>query len=361
MADHSQAIDIRNVDGCLALAVDSGIVGVTTVASEVAVRTVGVIADELGLPGPGRRASEIATNKARARAVWDEADVVSPQWEVCVSLDDAMEAVRRIGLPVVVKPTDSSGSRGVTYVDRESNLDSAVERALASSQEARLLVEEFVPGVEMSVEGLVVDGRFTALGLSDKTRTEPPYLLDTVVAFPSTRSKEVQDRACSMTGRAVEAIGLRTAAIHAELMVRSDEVVLIELAARGPGFHVFTHMLPWVTGLDVVSVLVRAAVDSRLELAGLKSKGAVLRFLPARPGRVRAISGIARARELPGVIDVGLLVERGDTIRPLTSGTERAGYVIAVAETRSEAEAICEEVEATIEIVVDAQTRRGAR
>ncbi|MFQ5874328.1 MAG: ATP-grasp domain-containing protein, partial [Dehalococcoidia bacterium] len=300
----------------------------------------------LHLPGPGVLGARVATSKAMMREVFSQHGIPSPMARCCASLTEAEAAIRALGLPVVVKPTDNAGSRGVTYIDHPSQLAHAVEHALAHSKEQRLMVEEYVPGVEMSVEGFVVKGRFSAIALSDKIRTRPPYLLDTTVLFPSEQPKEVQEIARDLVRKSVEAAGLDTATIHAELKVGPDGgVKMIEFAARGAGFKVFTDMLLWVTGIDVVVALVRLAVGQPVDLSSPLARGSVLRFPDVAPGKVLRIQGVEEARAVPGVKELELYVQPGDQVPVLTSGSDRVGYFITVGESRREAERVMEQVE----------------
>ena len=351
-ADHPETVDLSDVSGCLGLAQHYKIAGVLTVASEIAVPTVAAIAEMLDLPGPGIQGARIATNKAMMRELFHEHSIPCRVARCCTSISDVELAIEDTGLPVVVKPTDNAGSRGVSYVDHGWQLGKAVQHALAHSREKRLLVEEYIPGVEMSVEGFVVNGCFSAIALSDKIRTDPPYLLDTTVLFPSQQPRRIQDAACDVIQRSVDAAGLHTAAIHAELMVGPGGVNVIEFAARGAGFKVFTDMLPWVTGIDVVTVLVHLAVGEPVDLSSPLARGSVLRFPEVPPGRVASIKGVDEARAMHGVKDLELYVRPGDEIPVLSSASDRVGYFVTVGESRREAEEIMERVERVLRIEV---------
>jgi biotin carboxylase len=339
IADAGGVVDVRDTGRCLQMATERRIVGVTTVAVEPAVRTLAAIATALRLPGPSVEAAAGATDKTSMRAAWSRAGVPSTRSFPCTTREALFDAVDALGFPVVVKPADSAGSRGVERVDRAGRLVAAYEAALAASRRGVAVVEAFMPGVEMSVEAFVCGGVLTAVALSDKRRTAPPYLLDTMVSFPSEQPAQVQERAIEIVRRAVRALGLDMCTVHAEVMVTPQGPRMVELAARGAGFKVFTHMVPWSSGTDAVAALIRLAVGATVSVRPCRRRGAVLWFPQAVPGWVRAIRGLEEARATPGIHEIGLFVQAGDTVRPLTCGTDRIGYVIALARSRRTAEA----------------------
>lgn len=354
LADRADVGHVKDVAHLTALARAERVEGVLSVSVEQAVKTIAAICSELRLPGLTPEAAENATNKHRMRSAWAAAGVPSPASHACRSLADARAAAERVGFPAVVKPADSAGSRGVSFVDGEAQLDGAFEQARTFATNGTVLVEEYMPGVELSVEAFMAGGRFWPLALSDKVRTQPPYLLDTTVLFPSEQPHAIRDEAVRIVARAAEVLGIDTAPIHAEVMVTPKGPMMVELAARGPGFKVFTEMIPWVTGIDTVRELIRLSTGETPDFSQPLQRGAVLRFPEVPPGRVRAISGIEAARRIPGVTDLEVYCREGDTVRPLTSGADRVGHIIAMAGTRAAAHAAVREAEQVLRIDTDA-------
>ena len=351
-ADHPHTVDLIDISGCLALAKQYQVSGVLTVASEPAVPTVAAVAEAMGLPGPSVRGAAISNNKALMRGLFADCGIPSAQSKLCRSLDDVDKAAGELSLPVVIKPIDNAGSRGVMYVDAGSELPRAFQHAMDHSREKQVVVEEYMPGVELSVEGFVWGGHFAQLALSDKRRTPSPYLMDTTVLFPSVQPEKLQETVCAMVKAAVESAGVENATIHAEVMVTEDGPKMVEFAARGAGFKVFTDMLPWVTGIDVVQELIKLSVGQKPSLEPLFNRGAVLRFPEAPPGMVLEVSGLEEAKSIPGLAEMELYVERGDEVKPLTSGSDRVGYIITFGESREDAELAMEKVEEVVCITV---------
>lgn len=350
LADQAVVADIRRPAPLIELARAERVCGVCAFSVEAAVRTVAAVAEALHLPGPSRAAAENATNKQRMRERWTAAGIPSPASIPCRTATEAAGAAHRLGFPVVVKPADSAGSRGVSLVSEVAVLPAAFAAAQHHAANGVVLVETFMAGVEMSVEGFMTGGRFVPLACSDKIRTAPPHLLDTMVLFPSEQPAGIQARAIEIVGRAAAALGLDAAPVHAEVMVTPQGPMMVELAARGPGFKVFTGMLPWVTGIDGVGELIRLSVGAPTGFTSPQARGAVLRFPEVAPGRVARIAGVEAARSIRGVTELEIYCLEGDTIRPLASGADRIGHIIALAETRRAALTAVSAAEAALTI-----------
>jgi len=353
IADIPLVLDVKDCENSIKLARQYQIDGVFSIASEISVRTVAAVAQELKLPGLNREVARIVTDKALMREKYEEQGVPSPRFQVAYSLEEAFRAIGELSLPVVIKPADNAGSRGVTKVDAELQIEDAFEKAKIFSEQGKVLVESFMEGVEVSVEAFVYQGEIKILSLSDKIRTPPPYLLDTTVIFPSNYSKEVQDEICEVARKAIRAVGISSGPVHAEIMMTAEGPRMVELAARGPGFKVFTDIIPYVTGVDVVAGVIRLALGEEPDLEIRANRGSVLKFIGAVPGRIKGIKGKDQVRNISGVFDFELYLGVGGKIRPLTSGDDRVGHIISFADSREKALEVIEKAERLLEIEVE--------
>lgn len=352
-ADIPVVLDVKDMQRTIALAKRHRVEGVLSIAVEISVRTVVAVARELSLAGLSPKAAENATNKHRMRALWAVSGVPSAASYPCMSLGEAQMAARVVGFPVVVKPADCSGSRGVSKVEQIEDLSRAYERAVQYASNGMVLVEEFMPGVEMSVEAFVHKGEVYVIALSDKVRTNPPYLLDTTVLFPSEQPLDIQEEAKKIVSAAVKALGIDMSPVHAEVMVTPKGPMMVELAARGPGFKVFTDMIPWVTGVDVVKELIKLSIGENPDFTIRLNRGSVLRFPEVPPGLVTRVEGVDEARKIAGISDLEIYVKPGDVVRPLTSGSDRVGHIISFAESRKEAVEVVKQAESVLQIEIE--------
>ncbi|MFC1917392.1 ATP-grasp domain-containing protein [Chloroflexota bacterium] len=353
IADVPLVLDVKDTDGSIEVARRYQIDGIFSVASEVSVLTVAAVAEEIGLPGLRLEVARIVTDKALMREKYAEHAVPSPDFRVVFSPEEASRAVKELSIPVVIKPADNAGSRGVSLVDEESQVEDAFVAAEGFSEQGKVIIESFMEGVEVSVEAFVYQGKAEILALSDKIRTLPPYLLDTTVIFPSGYPAKVQDGIVEITRRAIKAVGINDGPVHIEIMMTPDGPKMVELAARGPGFKVFTDIIPYVTGVDVVEGVIKLALGEEPDLTIRANRGAVLKFIEARPGRIKEIRGIEQVKGIHEVYDFEFYLGIGDKIKPLTCGDDRVGHIISFANSREEAIEVVKRAEKLLIIEVE--------
>jgi len=185
IADLSYVVDVKDFKENLEIARKNVIGGVLTIASELSVRTVAYICQELRLPGITMETADRCTDKDIMRKAFINSNVPVPNSHSVFNLKELFTEVKKIGFPIVIKPADNAGSRGVKKVNNNNELEAAFDNAMSYSEKKKVIVEEFIEGNESSVEAFVCDGKINILTLSDKVRTPPPYLLDTTVIFPS--------------------------------------------------------------------------------------------------------------------------------------------------------------------------------
>ena len=336
-ADKPYAIDARDIKNSLKIAREEKIDGVMTISSDASVMTVASISEELGLPGINKEVAANCLDKEFMRKAFYAHNVPSPKSYAVYSVEDLLQKSKLVKFPVVVKPADSAGSRGVRKVERQEDLPQAYKKAIEYSDKQKVIIEEFMEGVEVSVEAFVVDGEIHIIALSDKIRTEPPYLLDIQVTFPSAYPKKVQKQIIDVAKKAIKAVGVKTGPIHMELMMTKDGPVPVELAARGPGFKVFSDMIPMVTGIDVLKATVDVAMGKKPNLKHTKKRASSIKFFSAEPGVLKSISGVEEAKKIPGVYEIVMYIKPGSKTRALTSGLDRIGHIISSTTTRKKA------------------------
>ncbi len=335
-ADQSFVADIKDANACLAIIKDMNPVAIVSMATEIAVVTVAKLCEHFGLPGLSVEAALNSTNKQRMRKCFEQKSLPSPV-SFSITQADAKETATKIGLPVVVKPTDSAGSRGVSIVTTYDQLLKAYHHAKSNSPSGEVLIEEYMDGVEISVEAFVQNGEVSILALSDKIRTPFPYPLDTRVIFPSNKDAWIQEEAKRIAKEAILSCDIQTAVIHIEMMVTATGPKLVELAARGAGFHVYSTLLGWVCGIDTSELLIDLALGRKVVISNLCQRGAVLSFPNGSKGKIVKIEGVADLELMKELYEFRLYVKEGDIIRELQSGSDRIGHIIVLADDRKQA------------------------
>jgi biotin carboxylase len=334
--DESYALDLRDGREIARLARSCRAEGIVTNV-DLAVPTVAQVAGELGLPAHSIELARLVTDKSAMRRRCRELGLGGPVSAEVRSLDEARQAACAIGFPCVVKPRDAWGSRGVTVVMGENGIEDAHREACRHSFSGGLLVEELMTGTESSVEGFVDgEGRLHILGICDKKKSDLPYRYDVELHYPSHFDPPQILAIREYVSALVRGFGIRMGLIHTELMVKGQDIKLIETAGRGCGGNVIGRLIPAITGLDVLGAWIRQALGERVTLDPFSSSHGLLKFIMVPAGRVRRIRGIDEAKHAEGIIDFSLDVREGDDVPPARNTSGRIGHLIAIGCTRDE-------------------------
>ena len=353
-ADHFDPIDLKDREATLDLARRAHVDGVLT-AADIGVPTAAFVAAELGLSGPGLQLALDATDKGRMRERAKAAGLNCPWFQ---RVREAADASRfAAALPVIVKPIDNCSSRGVRYVDRPASLADAVGVALDHSRSGEALVEEFLTGVEGSVEAFVQNGAATVLGFCDKTKSPLPDRYDLELRYPGDYPQDVMRAIEQLVYAIVRGFGVKDAILHVEFLLTAERrLFLVEFAIRGCGSKVITHLLPQLTGVDIVRAIVRQALGFPTPVRPDRQRHGALHFLMFPPGPVRAVHGVSDALSIPGVIDVCVERAPGDTIDVVRDGRSRPGHVLVHGNSRDDVQAALRAVRSAIRVEYDGGT-----
>jgi biotin carboxylase len=318
--------------------------GVTCVASDVPV-TVAAVAAELGLPGIPLEAARLSADKLAMKRRLAEHGVAVPWFAEVPTAADLRRHVAAHGYPLVVKPCDSRGARGVLLLrGARVDLEWAHATAQRESPSGRVMVERFLAGPQVSTESLVLDGVAYTVGFADRNyellEHFAPHVIENGGQLPSRLPADVQAAVSELIQRAAEAFAVRTGVVKGDVVVCEGRPYVIEIALRLSGGYMCTHEIPLATGVDFVGHALALALGERvdpLELRPRYSTGVAQQWMFPAPGCVRSITGAAAVAARPEVALCELRVGVGDTVAPPTSHTTRAGVVIATGATPEQA------------------------
>ena len=349
-----------------ALAEDSPLDAVVAVDDQ-GVRVAALAAERLGLSGNPLEAVAATRDKAAMRRALAVAGVPQPEHRTVGPSDDAAAVAAEVGLPCVVKPLSLSASRGVIRADDPQAAAAAVARVRAILAEAGedpegpLLIERYVPGAEVAVEGLMRAGVLEPLAVFDKPDAlEGPYFEETIFTTPSRLPSEIVAAVTRMTADACGALGLREGPVHAELRVDDERVWMLELAARSIG-GLCSRSLRFGVGVSLEEVILRHALalplgDLRREAA---ASGVMMLPIP-RAGVLREVRGQDEARAVPGIAGLEISIGRDRPVRPLPEGDRYLGFLFARGETPAQVEHALRAAHERLEIDI-AETAAGER
>ena len=267
LADHFYPISITEREEILGVCRRLGVAGVTTIASDLAAVTAAYVAENLGLNGNGTRCAYLASNKHAMREAFAAHGDPSPR-SIPVSRPEEV-AENGLRYPIIIKPTDRSGSRGITRLNGPEGLAEAIAFAAGEGFERRVLAEEFATGREYSVECLSWEGSHRLLTITKKYTTGAPHFIETAHLEPAPLTKEMAERVRKTVFHALTSLGIRCGASHAELKIASDGTIrLIEIGARMGGDLIGSDLVPLSTGVDFVGEVIRTALGERPLLFG---------------------------------------------------------------------------------------------
>ncbi|OLR92244.1 ATP-grasp domain-containing protein [Actinokineospora bangkokensis] len=330
----------RSVKLARELAAEHDIAGVPNF-TEVDVRLVSAIATDLGLPALPAEAALAARNKyVMKQAISGKVDVL-PAYERVTDLAGLRAAVERIGLPAVVKPTGASGSKGIFELRSEADLEPAMTELLRIADPgfdpvfqqfgAEFIVEEYLDGVELSVEGFVAAGQVHVVGITDKVTTDP-FHLELTHRFPSALPTDAQATISRQAGEVVRALGFDNCAFHLEAKWGERGMRFLEVAARPAGDYIGSHLVPAATGIPFFENVIRVATGEPLRLTPDRDLHAGLRFvLAGSAGTYAGLDGVAELVDAPGYDHVFTEVPVGAAVKlpPADFGSQRVAAVCA--------------------------------
>ncbi len=357
-ADRFEAVNITDIDATLVLAREVGVVGIVSDQTDLSVPTLAAVTSELGLPGPSPETAFNTTNKGQMRRLAAVAGLKNPRFRICDSSEIALNAIEEdhpdapggVGFPCVVKPTDSQASRGVQLVQTGEELGSACEEAFRFTREGKILIEQFIKGTEVTVEGCRYAGETHLLGVSAKRHTPPPHIIAMHLDFPAPLPDKALAEIKNVYLKLVDALGIEAGSIHGELIVNDDGIFLVEMANRGGGSGTSSHIIPTISGVNLLRSNVLYATGKEEPVVPTSNNPVVLRFLLFQPGKVESISGIEEINEIDDVVTFGLYIKPGDILVPPVMDTQRHGYIITTGETLEIARDVAKKVESTVQL-----------
>ncbi|MGH7165464.1 MAG: ATP-grasp domain-containing protein [Nitrospiraceae bacterium] len=330
------------------------------------------ISAALGLPHNPVASAEAARNKHRMRELLRGQGVPVPCHHVFSISDDAAAGARTVSFPCVLKPLVLSASCGVIRANDAKEFAAAFARVAAlltrlgltetDAAARQILSEDFVPGREVALEGLLTAGALRVLALFDKPDPlDGPFFEETIYVTPSRLPAAIQQDIAACAAKAAQALGLREGPVHGELRVNEDGVWLIEMAARSIGGRC-SRTLRFAADLSLEEVILRHALRMEIPSLDLTGGAAGVMMLPIPyAGILSEVRGQDEARAVPGIEELTITAQPGDELVPLPEGTRYLGFLIARAETPATVEAALREAHRRLAVVIRATPTRGPR
>jgi biotin carboxylase len=303
----------------------------------------------LGLPHNSPRAAEAARNKFVMRTLLKQGGVRVPNFQLFSTADDPPQVAQQVNYPTVVKPLALNGSRGVIRADNADQFVIAAQRlgrllrAIDPSPEPKpFLVEDFIPGFEVALEGLLNHGQLKVLAVFDKPDPlDGPFFEETIYVTPSRLARETQDAIARCTADSAKALGLAEGPVHAELRINHQGAWLIEMAGRSIG-GLCAQTLRFAHHADVSleEMILRQSIGMEINSLERENRSGGVMMIPIpEAGLLRGVAGIAEAKAVTHIEDVQITAKLNYPLVPLPEGESYLGFIFARGETPDEVEA----------------------
>jgi biotin carboxylase len=364
LLDLDRFVKIDCSDPVAAAATLVDLAATTSIDAIIPVDDAGVViaalaSQSLGLPHNPPEAAAATRDKEAMRIALSRGEVPQPSFAAIARGQDATEAAISIGFPLVVKPLSLSGSRGVIRVESHDRLAAVIERVLAIASEAgegggRVLLEQFVPGPEVALEGMVWSGTLEVLAIFDKPdHPDGPYFEETIYVTPTQLDRVTQDEIARVTQAAITAIGLREGPIHAELRVNGPKPFVIEVAGRSIGGICGRALSFGLLDTSLETLILRHALGRRHRGLHRTARASGVMMLPIRgQGTLTAIGGIDEAGRVEGVDAIEITTPIGAQLRQVPEADRYLGFVFASGPEPADVVATLKKAHTLLDIVI---------
>ncbi len=329
--------------------------GIMTLATDMPMRSVASVAKEMGLTGIDEGTALRATNKAEMRKALKAYNVPVPRFFTASDESEYNEVVKQFSVPFIVKPVDSSGSRGifeVADITDQNMVRKAYDYCKPYLKTGDVIVEEYMSGPEVSVETLSIDGTCHVLQITDKLTTGAPHYVEMGHSQPTRHSKEIAKKISETAIAANKAIGIKNGPSHTEIIITGEGPKIVEIGARLGGDCITTHLVPLSTGVDMVECNIRIAMGEKPDISCKYNRGSAIRYLSTENGVIKNIKGLDAAKKTDGVVQVSIVHNVGDRVDGIKSSGDRVGFVIAQGRNAAEAIKSAESALSTIKVEV---------
>ena len=328
---------------------------------------VSMAAKALSLPHNSVESARTTRSKYQMRKMLAAADIPSPRFELASINSNPTEIASHVNFPCVLKPLSLSASRGVIRANNPKEFTKAFRRIVSilglpdvkARKDARaqqILVEDYIPGVEVALEGILIRGKLKVLAIFDKPDPlDGPFFEETLYITPSRLPVGVQENIISCIARTADTLGLREGPVHAELRVNDDGAWIIEIAARSIG-GLCARTLRFGTGISLEELIIRHAIGMEIESLQREGQPAGVMMIPIpRAGILQKVRGKADAERISGIEEITISIPIGQKVLPLPEGAKYLGFIFARADTPESVEDALREAHHRLEFLITAK------
>lgn len=318
--------------------------GVAVMGSDIS-QYVSALAEHLSLPCIPLQAAEIATDKLKMKQCFAAHGLPIPWFSAVDSLKQLLEVIAERGLPLIIKPVDRSGARGVFLLKEGMDIEMLYERSVNESFSGQVMVEEYLPGPQISTETLFYQGKSVTPGFVDRNyemlQRFSPYIIENGGWQPSRLSQSQRNKVETLIDQVADALGVTSGVIKGDIVYTQNGPKVIEVATRLSGGDFSESLVPLGLGINYVKTALEIALGQKPDFEALTPRVNQMvanRYFFPEPGKLLAIEGVAEVSKQDFVKKLEFFVKPGEQIKPVTSHADRAGVFIVVADNMQELE-----------------------
>lgn len=313
--------------------------GIVTAATDKPLVMMARVAERLNLPFFSVETAEWSTDKLLMKQKFMEGVIPCAKGFLLNNLEELEN--HNLEYPVIVKPRDNSGSRGVIYCNTKDEIESAVKEAFQFTNKESVLIEEFIDGKEYSIEAIHYKGETHVIQITEKITTDFPYNVEIGHIQPAELSAVHQDEIKSLVGEIAQSLKFENCASHTEVKINSKGIFVIETSPRLGGGFITSTLVPLSVGVNMEDILIDIAVNNDFQylkvIPIINKKSGIIHFeLPV--GVISAILNINELNELPNMYSWETTLTIGDNVKLMKNGIDRYGYAIFQTDTKKELE-----------------------
>ena len=317
--------------------------GVIAMCADVPL-SVATVSNALGLPGLSLESAFWVSDKLAMKTQLQSQGIPIPRFADVSDISSLKQKAAEIGFPLIIKPVDSRGARGVQLLHNKEQLENAWNIAANESPTARVMLEEFLEGPQFSTETLIDKGKCYTLGFADRNyewleRTKP-FIIENGGDSPTRVNDDMKTEVIATVEQAAAALNISQGVAKGDMVYTAQGPKVIEIAGRLSGGFFSTTQIPLATGVNFVEKAIKLALGEPLtdkEVLPSRHQAVAIRYLDLAPGKVKEIQGKAEAKYSKGVEMLKLFITPGSLIQPLANHTQRAGFVITYADDKQTA------------------------
>ncbi|PAB60186.1 carboxylate--amine ligase [Anaeromicrobium sediminis] len=344
IADYEALADTFSPSEVLREAKRFNVDGILTVGTDQPVLTAAIVSEELGLKTLlDSETAKRVTNKKLMKSIFKKENIPTTNY-VEIPIDFQSDEISNLKFPLVVKPADSQGQRGIFKVYSEDELRQCIANTFSYTREDKVILEEYYENIEITVTGWALEGHSYILSVTDRVTFEDDSKIGICVSheYPTIKFKNYHEEISEVTQKIVTAIGIKEGPLYFQMFIGEEGLKVNEIACRIGGAYE-DEFIPHITGVDILTMNILDVMGENIDTSILKEYDFVkdnkllsIQLFFAKDGSIEKMTDLNKVRTFPGLINAGYNFKCGDYIKPIENATQRAGYAIIEGSTEEE-------------------------